>query len=35
LDYQTAKPAYLDAIWTIVNWKKCEERFAASTKANL
>ena len=31
LDYQNARPKFLEAIWKIVNWAKIEERFAAAT----
>lgn len=26
LDYKNVKPAYLDAIWTVINWKEAEAR---------
>jgi Fe-Mn family superoxide dismutase len=30
LDYQNARPAYLKAMWRIINWKKASERLAAA-----
>ena len=31
LDYQNARPKFLEAIWKIVNWAKISERFAAAS----
>ncbi|GAA5855571.1 hypothetical protein JCM8547_007893 [Rhodosporidiobolus lusitaniae] len=28
LDYKNVKPAYLDAIWNVINWKEAEARLA-------
>lgn len=30
LQFKNARPAYLKAIWDVVNWKNVEERFAAA-----
>ena len=29
LDYQNARPKFLEEVWNIVNWKKMEERLEA------
>ena len=31
LKYQNRRPDYLKAFWTVVNWNKANELFAAST----
>lgn len=30
LDYKNSRPAYLEKMWTIVNWRKAEERLIAA-----
>ncbi|KAM0747867.1 manganese superoxide dismutase [Meredithblackwellia eburnea MCA 4105] len=35
LDYKNVKPDYLKAIWSVINWKKAEERLVAGQGAKL
>jgi Fe-Mn family superoxide dismutase len=30
LDYQNARPKFLEEVWKIVNWNKMEERLTAA-----
>ena len=30
LDYKNSRPGYLDKMWTIINWRKAEERLVAA-----
>ncbi len=32
LKYQNKRPAYLEAIWNVINWNKVAERFEAASK---
>jgi Fe-Mn family superoxide dismutase len=32
IDYKSAKPDFLAAIWKVVNWKKIEQRLADAKK---
>ena len=34
MDYQNARPKYLENIWKIINWQKAEERYIAAKAAN-
>ena len=32
LDYKNSRPQYLDKMWTIIDWKRAEDRLVAAMK---